>query len=153
MRLWAVLYAAIWVVLLEFLLAMVPQGEPWLGYGHAALGLVIVALAYYDFDQLRETVVPGRIKRTASASFYLSIVVAVLGFLLLFNVGTTWSILWGFTVWDVILFFHVLNAFAIITQMAAVAIAFDMWEEKEFLEVSRPGEVPRAPPPFPVKKA
>jgi hypothetical protein len=29
--------------------------------------------------------------------------------------------------------------------MAAVAIAYDMWAEKEFLEETRPGEIPPNP--------
>jgi hypothetical protein len=46
-----------------------------------------------------------------------------------------------------ILFVHVVNAFAIITQAAAVAIAYDMWEDKEFDEVTVPGKVPTMPTP------
>ncbi|MGQ0796413.1 MAG: hypothetical protein ACT4OI_00900 [Methanobacteriota archaeon] len=49
------------------------------------------------------------------------------------------------TVWGLILFIHVVNAFAIITQAAAVAIAYDMWEDKEFLKETAPGEIPAVP--------
>jgi len=59
-------------------------------------------------------------------------------------VGAGWPILFGLTVWNLIIFIHVVNAFAIITQMAAVAIAYDMWEDKEFLQDTHPGEVPPA---------
>jgi hypothetical protein len=145
MRLWAALYLSIWVVFLEFLLAMIPFGQPYLIYLHAVLGLLIVAIAYSSFSQLRRTTVPGRLKRIASATFTLTLVMAVLGSLLFFNVGSGWAILYGITVWNVLLFFHVVNAFAILTQMAAVAIAYDMWEEKEFLEETRPGEIPPNP--------
>ena len=147
MRLWAVLYVAIWVVFLEFLLAMVPEGQPFLSYVHAGLGFVILGLAYYNFAALRQTTVPGRVKRIAYATFYLAVLVVILGVLLLFHFGSAWSILFGLTVWNFIIFLHVVNAFAIITQMAAVAIAYDMWEEKEFLQETRPGEVPPAPMP------
>jgi len=37
--------------------------------------------------------------------------------------------------------------FAIITQAAAVAIAYDMWEDKEFMKETAPGEVPDMPTP------
>ena len=144
MRLWVALYAAIWVVLLEFLLAMIPQGQPYLTYAHAVLGVAIVAIAYSNFRSLRQTAVPGRVKRISSATFYLSIVMLVLGGLLLANVGASWTVLYGLTVWDAVIFLHVVTAFGIITQMAAVAIAYDMWEEKEFQQETRPGEVPPA---------
>jgi hypothetical protein len=147
MRLWAALYATIWVVFLEFLLAMIPQGQPWLGYFHDALGFVIVVVAYANFAALRATTVPGRVKRIASVTFYLAVLLGVLGLFLVFNVGAGWPILFGLTVWNLIILLHVVSAFAIITQMAAVAIAYDMWEEKEFLQETRPGEVPRAPIP------
>lgn len=145
MRLWIALYGAIWVVFVEFLLAMIPFGQPYLTYLHAGLGFVIVGIAYYNFTALRTTTVPGRVKRIASATWYLSILAAVLGPLLLLNVGSGWSVLDGITVWNGILFLHVVAAFAIITQMAATAIAYDMWEEKEFLESTRPGEIPPNP--------
>jgi hypothetical protein len=147
MKLWAALYLAIWIVFLEFLFAMIPFWQPLLTDLHAGLGFVIVALAYYNFAALRQTTVPGRVKRIASATIALAVLVAILGPLLLVNVGAGWPILFGITVWNVILFVHVVNAFAIITQMAAVAIAYDMWEEKEFLEETRPGEIP----PYPVQ--
>jgi hypothetical protein len=147
------LYAAIWIVLLEFLLAMTPQGQPFLTYLHAGLGFGIVGIAYYNFYGLRQTAAPGRVKRIASATFYLSLLMVVLGILLLFNVGAGWSVFYGLTVWNVIIFVHVVNAFAIITQMAAVAIAYDMWEEKEFLQETRPGEIPPAPNASPSRPA
>jgi hypothetical protein len=145
MRLWAALYGAIWIVFLEFLLAMIPFEQPLLTYLHAALGFIIVAIAYYNYAALRMTTVPGRVKRIASATFSLAILTAILGPLVLLNVGAGWSIFDGITIWNAILFLHVVNAFAIITQMAAAAIAYDMWEEKEFLEETRPGEIPPNP--------
>jgi hypothetical protein len=144
-RLWAGLYGAIWVVFLDFLFAMIPFGQPFLVYLHSGLGFIILAIVYYNFTALRKTTVPGRVKRIASATFYLSILMAILGPLLLLNVGTGWRIFDDVTVWNGILFIHVTTAFGIITQMAATAIAFDMWEEKEFLEETRPGEIPLNP--------
>ena len=147
MKLWAALYVAIWVVFLDFLLAMIPQGHPLLTYLHAGLGFVIVGVTYYNFVGLKATTVPGRVKRIAWASFYLSVLVVILGLLLLFNVGASWTLFDGITVWNGIIFVHVVTAFAVITQMAATAIAYDMWEEKEFAQETRPGEVPPAPVP------
>jgi hypothetical protein len=37
--------------------------------------------------------------------------------------------------------------FAIITQAAAVAIAYDMWEDREFAKETAHGEVPAMPAP------
>ncbi|MGA8663704.1 MAG: hypothetical protein WB809_01340 [Thermoplasmata archaeon] len=144
-RLWGALYGAIWVVFLEFLFSVVPQGRPWVLYAHYALGFLIVPLAYYNYRALRQTSVPGRIKRIVSATFSMSILMAILGPLLIFNVGAGWGVFSGVTVWNLILLLHVTTAFGIITQMAAVAIAYDMWEEKEFLQETRPGEIPRDP--------
>jgi hypothetical protein len=46
-----------------------------------------------------------------------------------------------------ILFIHVMTGFAIITQAAEVAIAYDMWEEREFAKETTTGEVPEMPAP------
>jgi len=137
----------IWIVFLEFLLAMTPNAPVALEYVHVALGFVIVGLAYYDFNGLRQTAVPARVKRIAKSTLQLSVVMGILGFLLFFNFGAAWTIVFGVTVWGLILFIHVVNAFAIITQAAAVAIAYDMWEDKEFAKETAPGEVPAMPVP------
>jgi len=145
MKLWIALYTVIWVVLAEFLLAMAPQGRPWVLYAHYILGVVVVVLALYTYRALRATTAPGRIKRIALVTFSMSIAMAVLGLPLLFHVGASWPVFTGVTVWNLLLFVHVMTAFGIITQMAAVAIAFDMWEDREFLQETRPGELPRPP--------
>ena len=145
MKLWMSLYAIIWIVLIEFLLAMTPRAPDVLLYAHIVLGLGIIGLAYYNFDGVRKTAVPGRVKRVAKSSFDLSIAMAILGFLLVAGIGRDWTILFGVTVWGLILLIHVVNAFAIITQAAAVAIAYDMWEDKEFVKDTAPGEVPAHP--------
>ena len=142
MKLWITLYAMIWIVFLEFLLAMTPRAPDALLYLHIILGIGIIGFAYYNFDGVRKTSVPGRVKRVAKASLNLSVVMAVLGVLLAFEIGRDWTILFGVTVWGLILFVHIVNAFAIITQAAAVAIAYDMWKDKEFEKETTPGEVP-----------
>ncbi|HYA70595.1 MAG TPA: hypothetical protein VEH28_04410 [Thermoplasmata archaeon] len=148
MKLWAALYLAIWVVFLEFLLGLWPDPPVYVPYLHLVLGLGIVFVTYYAFAQLRQTRVPGRVKRIAKASWSLSILMAVLGLLLWFNVGASWVIpVVNFSIYRGILVFHVVNAIAIITQLAAVAIAFDMWEDHEFEKETAPGEVPAPLPP------
>lgn len=144
MKLWASLYLIIWVVLLEILLGLWPSPPAFVPYLHAVLGLGIILLCYYNFNELRKTRVPGRVKRIARASFALSLFMGVLGILLWFSVGNDWFIL-GFSVLQGILLLHVVNALAIITQAAAVAIAYDMWEDHEFDQETEPGEVPAAP--------
>lgn len=146
MKLWVALYAMIWIVFIEFLLAMTPGGSSILIYLHILLGLLIAGLAFYNFSGVRKTRVPGRVKRIAQASFNLSVVAAIIGALLFFDVGRAW-----FTpqikvsIYGLILFFHVVSAFAIITQAAAVAIAYDMWEDHEFEKETEAGIVPPMP--------
>ncbi len=150
MKLWHALYAMIWVVFLEFLLVMTPDHPEWVTYVHVVAGLVIAGLAFYNFSHLRTTVVPGRIKRVAKSTVQLSVLMAILGLFLLLRFGETWVIpLINVSIYGLILFIHVVNAFAIITQAAAVAIAYDMWEEKEFAKETAPGEIPTMPVPKP----
>ncbi len=86
-----------------------------------------------------------RVKRIAKVTLNLSIYIGVLGLLLNFGAGTSWQILSGITLKGLIFFFHVVIGFGIITQAAAVAIAYDMWEDKEFEKETAPGEVPEIP--------
>jgi len=146
MKLWSTLYAIIWIVFVEFLLGTWPNPPSVVPYLHLILGLGIIFLLYHSYDQLRGTRVPGRVKRIAKASYGLSIVMGILGLLLWFNVGADWWIL-GVSVYRAILVLHIANALAIITQTAAVAIAYDMWEDHEFEKETAPGEVPAASPP------
>jgi hypothetical protein len=148
MKLWAALYAMIWIVFIEFLLAMTPGGSQVLIYLHTVLGVAIVYLAFYNFSGIRKTRVPGRVKRIAQASFNISVLVAIFGALLFFEVGEAWVIpVINVSIYGLILFLHVVNSFAIITQAAAVAIAYDMWEDKEFEKETEPGIVPPMPMP------
>lgn len=148
MKLWMSLYAMIWIALIEFLLAMTPGGSSVLIYLHVVLGVAIMGIAFYNFSRIRDTRIAGRVKRIAQVSFNLYIAAAVPGFLLFFNIGKAWSIpLINVSIYGLILFFHVISAFAIITQAAAVAIAHDMWEDREFVEETEPGVVPPMPMP------
>lgn len=147
MKLWMTLYSMIWIVFIEFLLVMTPGASIVLVYLHIALGIAIMGLAWYNFNGVRRTKVPGRVKRISKVTFSMSIYIGVLGLFLYF--GAAWQILYGITLRGLILFFHVVIGFAIITQAAAVAIAYDMWEDKEFEKETAPGEVPEMPAPKP----
>ena len=142
MKLWIPLYLMIWIVFVEFLLVMTPALNRDLLDLHVFLGIFIVCLAFYIFNRLRLTSVPGRVKRIARATCGITVIAGILGVLLYSNIGTGSALFFGATVWDVIFFLHEVAAFAIITQSAAVAIAHDMWEDKEFKEESVPGKVP-----------
>ena len=146
MKLWGALYGAIWVVVLEILLGLWPRPPAIVPYFHIVLGLVIVWIAYSNRSHLNATRVPGRVKRIAGVTFDFSIVMVVLGLVLEFDIGTSWAVL-GLSFFQVLLIFHVVFALAIITQMAAVAIAYDMWEDHEFEKETIPGEIPARPSP------
>lgn len=145
MKLWMTLYTMVWIVFIDFMLAMTPDASIVLLYLHIALGLVIIGLASYNFSGVRMTAVPGRVKRIVKTTFNLSIASGVLGLLLYFGTGSASPILFGITIGGIVLFLHVMIGFAIITQAAAVAIAYDMWEDREFEKETAPGEVPEMP--------
>jgi hypothetical protein len=147
MRRWAALYGMVWLLFVEIWLSLTPIAPPVPLYLHELLGVAIVAVAYVNAEGLRATAAPGRIKRIARATFQLSILMAVLGVLLFLGLGSGWEILFGVTVLGLLLFFHFVNAMAMITQAAAAAIAYDMWEDREFERGSPEGVVPPPPPP------
>ncbi len=154
MKLWQSLFAMIWITFLEFLIVMSTHvttftsiADPLI-WVHSALGFGIVLLALNNYNGVKGTTIAGRVKRTAQSTFQLSILMAILGIVLLFKGYLTWEIpMINLSLFYVIVFVHVVNAFAIITQAAAVAIAYDMWEDKEFDQVTTAGEVPAMPAP------
>jgi hypothetical protein len=160
MKLWQALFAMIWIAFVEFLIVMsthVTTFEPFatvLIYLHAALGFAMIPLAFNNYSGVRNTTIAGRVKRTAQSTFQLSILMAVLGVILLFKDSLSWQVpVLNLSLFYILVFVHVVNAFAIITQAAAVAIAYDMWEDKEFDQETKAGEVPAMPtPPKPSPK-
>ena len=146
MKLWMTLYMMVWAALIEFLLVMAPGGSRVLVYLHIVLGVIIIGLAFYNFSGIRKSRVMGRVKRIAQVSFNISVWAGIFGALLFFDVGMNSVIpVINTSIYHLILFFHVICAFAIITQAAAIAIAHDMWEDKEFLNETEPGIVPLNP--------
>ena len=146
MKLWMTLYAMIWIALIEFLLVMIPLGSLVLLYLHIVLGIAIIGLAFYNFSGIRKSRVMGRVKRIAQVSLNLSVWAGIFGAVLFFDIGRTLTIpVINTSIYGLILFFHIICAFAIITQAAAIAIAYDMWEDKEFVKETEPGIVPPNP--------
>ncbi|MCE8425584.1 MAG: hypothetical protein J5U17_07385 [Candidatus Methanoperedens sp.] len=146
MKLWMALYAMVWIALIEFLLVMTPGGSSVLIYLHSILGIAIIGLAFYNFSGIRRTRVMDRVKRIAQASYNISVTAGISGVLIFFDIGNTSVIpVINVSIYGLILFYHVICAFAIITQAAAIAIAHDMWEEKEFEKETEPGVVPPHP--------
>ena len=143
MKLWMTLYAMIWIALIEFLLVMIPVSSLVLLYLHIVLGIAIIGLAFYNFSGIRKSRVMGRVKRIAQASLNLSVWAGIFGAVLFFDIGKALVIpVINTSIYGLILFFHIICAFAIITQAAAIAIAYDMWEDKEFVKETDPGIVP-----------
>lgn len=138
---WKSLYAMTWLMFLEVALVVVPGRPAALVWAHAALGAGLVALAVSNHRSLRATAVPGRVKRTAQSTMQLTVVLAALGLLLVFDVGKG-LVLLGVTAYAVVVVLHVILALTVFAQAAATGIAYDMWEEKEFLAETKPGEIP-----------
>lgn len=152
MELWQRLYGMVWIALVEFLLVMTGVAFPavriYLSPAHVVLGAAIIWFAYGNFSMLRASKVPGRVKRIAKSTLQMSIAAAaigaLMGVLLLANLKDALPIL-GITPYNVFQLFHAIVAFAIITQAAAAAIGYDMWEEREWEKETQPGEVPPNP--------
>ncbi len=148
MKLWASLYAMIWLAFLVFLVILTPVGDrAVLVYGHAVLGVAVLVLAYYNSTELDKTAAPDRIKRIARSTFSLAVAAPILGVLLFVDLGATWVIpVVGISIRGIIELLHVVVVFAIITQVSSTATAYDMWEEKEFEEGSVGPPAPRVMP-------
>jgi len=151
MKTWVMPYATIWLAFVEFLLVMTPIESGGVATVlHVTLGTLIVVLTFETSRRLRATRVPGRVKRIAVSTFQLSVAAGIIGFVLATRFGTDLLLPFlGVSLQGVLGFLHVVLAFAIITQAAAVAIAHDMWEDREFEQETEPGSVPPPPRPAP----
>lgn len=147
MRTWAGLYGMTWTLFLVIALSLTPVGQPYVGYLHMVLGVIVVGLAYLNRQQVTASGAPGRVKRTVRSTFQLSVVLGAFGLLLLVVRGTSTTLLPGITLTGLLVFFHFVLAMAMFAQAAAAGIAFDMWEEREFERTTAPGEVPAPPLP------
>lgn len=154
MELYQRLYRMVWIALAEFLVVMTVAAFPatrlYLTPIHVVIGAVMIWFAYGNFSLLLASKVPGRVKRISKSTLQMTIAAAAIGALmgifLLANLKDTLALpVIGVTVYNVLQFFHAIVAFAIITQAAAAAIGYDMWEEREWEKETQPGEVPPNP--------
>jgi hypothetical protein len=130
LKLWASLYAMVWLAFLEFILVWAPvPGFALPVYGHVVLGVVIFAIAYSNASKLSKTQCPARIRRIVKATVGLAAFEGVLGILLYVSKTSSFPDL----VTSAVGFLHLGTALAIVTQAASTATAYDMWEEKEFV--------------------
>jgi hypothetical protein len=130
LKLWASLYAMVWLAFLEFILVWAPvSGFALPLYGHVVLGVIIFAIAYSNASRLGRMQCPARIRRIVKATVGLAAFEGLLGILLYF--GNTGSL--PHLVTNAVSFLHLGTALAIMTQAASTATAYDMWEEKEFV--------------------
>jgi hypothetical protein len=130
MKLWAWLYTLIWTTALQIILGFYAAESlqtPVL-VAHAAIGVAVLVVAQYAARAIRKTEAPDRLKRVARVSGIFAGIQFVLGLVLF--IGFEFSVTIPGS--DVLSFFHLLFALAILAQAASVATAYDMWEEKEF---------------------
>ena len=123
------MYLLVWIAFAQILIIVFPVlGKPNTYYLHAAVGVIVVIVAMIAYSMTKRSACPQRIKRISKTTAFLAVFQGVLGLALLaglmMHLGTIFR--------DVILFLHVVNALAIITQASSSATAYDMWEEKEF---------------------
>jgi heme A synthase len=128
MRMWKQLYLIVWLAFLQIIIILIPRLGSSLVDLHAALGFVILGLAHYDYATLKRTAAPNRLKRTAKSTAALATFQIILGLILYANLRLNVSI----PLVEIVTFFHLVTALAIITQAASVATAYDMWEEHEY---------------------
>ena len=129
MKTWALMYLLIWLVFLEMLIVLFPvlAYQPT-EYLHGAVGVAVAALAVGVYRQVRKSECPNRIKLIVKTTASFTIADGLLGVLLYIPAQSTLTS----SVLDLVRFLHFALAVAIITQASASALAFDMWEEKEF---------------------
>ena len=123
------MYLLIWIAFLQNIIIIFPLlGLTLTYYLHAFVGLIVVGVAMASYSLVRKTACPDRIKRISKTTAILAVIQGLLGIVLLAGI----ILHFGTVFQDIILFIHVVNALAIITQASSSATAFDMWEQKEF---------------------
>ena len=128
MKVWRQLYLIVWLTFLQIIIILLPSLGRYLVDPHVILGLVILALAHYNYALLKRTSAPDRLKRIAKSTAALATFQIILGIILYANLRLNVAI----PLVQIIIFVHLVTALAIITQAASVATAYDMWEEHEF---------------------
>jgi len=127
------LYAMVWLAFLQISIIILPRFTPYLIHAHVILGLVILVLAHVDYEQIKKTEAPNRLKRIVKSTAVLATIQPILGVILFARVTLNASVPFV----GVVSFLHLVTALAIITQAASVATAYDMWEEHEYAPTSK----------------
>ena len=123
------MYLLVWIAFLQIVIIIFPVlGLTPTYYLHTFVGLILVGVAMASYSLVRKTACPDRIKRISKTTAILAVIQGLLGIVLLAGI----ILHFGTVFQDIILFIHVVNALAIITQATSSATAFDMWEQKEF---------------------
>lgn len=146
MRLWVLLFGMIWVVVAQFILALLPLASlanDDLLYGHAALGAVLVGLAVIAYREVGKTRAPSRVKRVARASLPVMGLMIATGPILFADAVEGTSIPGGTASFTLVLVLHVIGALALLAHTTATAVSYDMWEAHEFDEATEPDASPR----------
>ena len=139
MKVWQNLYAIIWLMLLEILFQSKAIDFQGVKYVHVLLGVLILAMAFNNYINVNKTAAPDRTKRILRTAANFAVVQAVLGVII---VTTDVYNLFGICQMGIVQFLHLVIAIAMITQAASGATSYDMWEEKEFLQPSKPAAQP-----------
>ena len=123
------MYLLVWITFLQIIIIIFPVlGLTPTYYLHTFVGLILVGVAMASYSLVRKSACPDRIKRVSKTTAILAVIQGLLGIVLLAGI----ILHFGTVFQDIILFIHVVNALAIITQASSSATAFDMWEQKEF---------------------
>lgn len=126
------MYLVIWVAFLQILFIFFAPKSSVIIAIHVLIGIGIVGLTFHVSRGVSRTDCPDRIKRISRTTFFLAILQGILGILLALGSAFTWPSL----AIKFVLFLHLGNALAIITQASSTATSYDMWEEKEFQTTS-----------------
>lgn len=135
MKLWVVLFGMVWVVVAQFLLALLPLANlasDDLLDAHAALGVVLVGLAVVAYRRLAQTSAPRRIQNVARASLPVMGLMIVTGPILFADAVSGATLPGGSATFTFVLVLHVVGALAILAHTTAAAVTYDMWEDREF---------------------
>jgi hypothetical protein len=139
MKIWASLYAFVWVSFFEIAFIVLRMyGYRDLVHVHLILGIALIFWAQFNSMEVQKTQAPARTKRVSKAVVGMSVGAAVTGLILYLPYLDIDIGIHDFICGLVLI--HILFAFAMFAQSASVATGYDMWEEKEFLP-----ESPEAP--------
>ncbi|MGA2199355.1 MAG: hypothetical protein ABSG45_05400 [Nitrososphaerales archaeon] len=133
MKTWAMMYLLIWVAFLDLLIVFFPSFAYLTNLDlHFLVGVLVGVLAIYVFIRVRKGPCPERIKLITKTTAVLAVFDGALGVLLYLVASSVMAVPFH----DIIVFLHFGTAVAIITQASSSATAYDMWEEKEFVQPS-----------------